>query len=85
MIKRNFIIAILLVFIGISCSGCIDYSESDIEDLETQISNLEEENENLKDENQELKDKLDNINQMVLYRDYNYNDLLDDIETESAY
>lgn len=39
----------------------------------------------LKQENKELKEKLDNINQMASDRDYNYNELLDDIEAESIY
>ncbi len=42
-----------------------------IEELEYKVSELEE--------------RLDTINRLASSRDYNYNDLLDDIEYESSY
>ena len=41
--------------------------------------------EDLESENEDLKSKLDNIHEMAESRNYDYNDLLDDIEAESEY
>lgn len=50
-----------------------------------QIEDLEYKIEKLENENSELKSKLATINQLAYRRDYNYNDLLDNIEYESSY
>lgn len=76
------LLLLISVFVFLGCSSTEHdeevYYEDPTVELEEQIKALEEENSN-------LKNKLDSIYDKAYYRDYNYNDILDDIEEESLY
>lgn len=83
MFKEVFISLLILISVFVFFGSSSSYEDEVY--YEDPTIELEEQIDALKEENSDLKDKLDSIHDNAYYRDYNYNDILDDIEEESLY
>lgn len=84
MFKKVSISLLLLISVFVLCGCSLANFDKEVY-YEDPTIELEEQIDALKKENSDLKDKLDSIHDNAYYRDYNYNDILDDIEEESLY
>lgn len=78
-----FIVAVFVVINNGNLESQIDDLQKQVEEYEQQIVEFEQKIEDLEQEKDNYLNKLNTINTISTDRDYNYNDLLDDIEEES--